>query len=81
VTRAGQALPRSSDAGRRRRYPMNHVDLVVAIAGVLITIAAIVLGAWLDLRSGPGGGESRAESRGESRGAESRRFDDFRGVL
>jgi hypothetical protein len=43
---------------------MNHVDLVVAIAGVLVTIAAIVLGAWLDLRSGPGGGESRAEPRG-----------------
>jgi hypothetical protein len=56
---------------------MSHVDLVVAIAGVLVTIAAIVLGAWLDLRSGPGGGESSAESRG----AESRRFDDFRGVL
>ena len=55
MTRAGQAVSRSSSAGRRRRYPMNHVDLVVAIAGVLVMIAAIVLGAWLDLRSGPGG--------------------------
>ena len=55
MTRAGQAVSRSSSAGRRRRYPMNHVDLVVAVAGVLVTIAAIVLGAWLDLRSGPGG--------------------------
>ena len=51
---------------------MSHVDLVVAIAGVLVTIAAIVLGAWLDLRSGPGGGESRAESRGAGPRAESR---------
>ena len=42
---------------------MNHVDLVVAIAGVLVTIAAIVLGAWLDLRSRPGGAESRMDSR------------------
>lgn len=42
---------------------MDHVDLVVAIAGVLVTIAAIVLGAWLDLRSGPGDGESRVEPR------------------
>jgi len=51
---------------------MNHVDLVVAIAGVLVTIAAIVLGAWLDLRSGPGGGASRAEPRGAGLRADSR---------
>ena len=29
---------------------MNHVDLVAAAAGILVTVAAVVLGAWLDLR-------------------------------
>jgi hypothetical protein len=29
---------------------MHHVDLVVALVGILVTVAAIVLGAWLDIR-------------------------------
>lgn len=31
---------------------MNHMDLVAAAAGILVTVAAVVLGAWLDLRPG-----------------------------
>jgi hypothetical protein len=31
---------------------MNHMDLVAAAAGILITVGSIVLGAWLDLRPG-----------------------------
>jgi len=38
---------------------MTHMDLIAAVAGILITVAAVVLGAWLDLRSG--GGERKAE--------------------
>ena len=29
---------------------MNHIDLVVAAAGVAVTVASIVMGAWFDLR-------------------------------
>jgi hypothetical protein len=29
---------------------VNHMNLVVAAVGILITVASIVLGAWLDLR-------------------------------
>ncbi len=29
---------------------MNHTDLAVAAAGVLIAVGSVVLGGWLDLR-------------------------------
>ncbi len=29
---------------------MDHIDLVVVAAGVAVTVASIVMGAWLDLR-------------------------------
>lgn len=29
---------------------MNHADLAVAAAGILIAVGSVVLGAWLDLR-------------------------------
>ncbi len=29
---------------------MNHTDLAVAVAGILIAVGSIFLGAWLDLR-------------------------------
>lgn len=42
---------------------MNGVDLAVAAAGVAVTVAAIIVGAWFDLRPGKGdrrtGGEKR----------------------
>ena len=42
---------------------MNHMELVVAVAGVLITVGSIVLGAWLDLRPGTRDQGSRRKSR------------------
>ena len=48
---------------------MSGVDLAAAAAGVLVTVASIVLGAWLDLRSGMGAGESRAASPAKENGA------------
>jgi hypothetical protein len=42
---------------------MNHVDLVVAAVGMLITVASVVLGAWVGLRPGRRGNESREKAR------------------
>jgi hypothetical protein len=51
---------------------MSGVDLAAAAAGVLVTVASIVLGAWLDLR--PSAGESPAGSPAKENGvADSRR--------
>jgi hypothetical protein len=36
-------------AARKGRCEMN-LDVAVAVAGLLIAVAAVVLGAWLDLR-------------------------------
>ncbi len=52
---------------------MNHMDLVAAAAGILITVGSIVLGAWLDLRPGnrdhgPGQRARDAEGVGRSAG-------------
>ncbi len=52
---------------------MSGVDLAAAAAGVLITVASIVLGAWLDLRSGTAAGESPVAPPAEQSGADSRR--------
>jgi len=38
---------------------MTHADLMAAAAGIVITVASVVLGAWLDLRAG--GRERKAE--------------------
>jgi hypothetical protein len=47
---------------------MSGADLAAAAAGVLVTVASIVLGAWLDLRSGMGAGESPAASPAKENG-------------
>ena len=41
---------------------MNHVDLVAAAAGGMVTVAAIILGAWLDLRPGKHHDEPRGKA-------------------
>ena len=46
----------------RRRPIMNHVDLVAAAAGGMVTVAAIILGAWLDLRPGKHHDEPREKA-------------------
>jgi hypothetical protein len=33
---------------------MSHTDLAVAVAGILIAVGSVVLGAWLDLRPSRG---------------------------
>ena len=45
---------------------MTHADLIAAAAGILITVASVVLGAWLDLRPG---GRERKTHRGARRAA------------
>jgi hypothetical protein len=42
---------------------MHHVDLLAAAAGVSVTVATMVLGAWLDLRPGKGKDEPRGNMR------------------
>jgi hypothetical protein len=42
---------------------MNDRDLMAAAVGVLIAVASIVLGAWLDLRPGRRDDEPRGTAR------------------
>ncbi len=46
---------------------MNHIDLVVAAAGVAVTVAAIILGAWFDLRPPRRDLEPRGRARERTR--------------
>jgi hypothetical protein len=41
---------------------MNHADLLAAAVGILITVAFIVIGAWLDLRRGGHGDEPHGKA-------------------
>ena len=38
---------------------MNHTDLAVAVAGIVVALGSMVLGAWFDLRPDRHDDESR----------------------